>query len=85
MSKWKKEELKNQLIINITEKETMLKETMDTKDKIVINLSSFKYYNQLGGFYACKLPKGTKHIKSNCPRDLRIKLEKLGYEVNTDK
>ena len=65
--------------------ETMLKETMNTQDKIVINLSSFKYYNQLGGFYACKLPKGTKHIKSNCPRDLRIKLEKLGYEVNTDK
>jgi hypothetical protein len=81
-----KDEIKElKSIINTTEKETMLKETMNTQDKIVINLSSFKYYNQLGGFYACKLPKGTKHIKSNCPRDLRIKLEKLGYEVNTDK
>jgi len=58
---------------------------MDSNKKEVIYLSSFKYHHQLGGFYSCKIPVGTKHIKSNCPRDLRIKLEKLGYEVDTDK
>ncbi len=37
MSKWKKEELKNQLIINTTEKETMLKGTMKKEDENVLN------------------------------------------------
>ena len=50
--------------------------------KVIINISSFKYHHQLGGFYSCKLPNKTKAIKSKCPRDLRIKIESLGYIVN---